>query len=61
MQKVLERMSIPGLLLLALGVVVCTQAAKRCKTERLSAAARLIGLVLALAGALILLDFIPGL
>ncbi|MBR3873957.1 MAG: hypothetical protein IKJ26_07265 [Clostridia bacterium] len=60
-QKSLSRLSIPGLVLLALGAVVCTQANKLLKSERLILAARIAGIVLALAGTLILLDFIPGL
>ena len=60
-QKVLSRLSIPGILLLVLGAVACTQAAKVCKSERLTLCVRIAGLALALAGALILLDLIPGL
>ena len=60
-QKVLSRLSIPGILLLALGAVACTQAAKICKSERLTLAVRIAGIVLALAGTVILLDLIPGL
>ena len=60
-QKVLSRLSIPGVILLALGAVACTQAPKFCKSERLAVIVRIAGLVLALAGTLILLDFIPGL
>ena len=60
-QKVLSRLSIPGVILLALGAVACTQAPRFCKSERLTVIVRIAGLALALAGALILLDFIPGL
>ncbi|MBQ7866599.1 MAG: hypothetical protein IJ354_00420 [Clostridia bacterium] len=60
-QKSLSRLSIPGLVLLVLGAVVCTQANKLLKSERLILAARIAGIVLALAGTMILLDFIPGL
>ena len=60
-QKVLSRLSIPGILLLALGAVACTQAPKISKSERLTSAVRIAGIVLALAGTVILLDLIPGL
>ncbi|MBP3645395.1 MAG: hypothetical protein J6K55_03115 [Clostridia bacterium] len=60
-QKMLDRLSIPGLLLLVLGAVMGMNASKIAKTERLAFVLRVAGVVLALAGALILLDFIPGL
>ena len=60
-QKVLSRLSIPGIALLALGAVAATQADKYCKNERLCMIARIAGLVSALLGAVILLDLIPGL
>ena len=60
-QKVLSRLSIPGILLLVLGAVACTQATRLCKSERLTLCVRIAGLVLALAGTVILLDLIPGL
>ena len=60
-QKMLDRLSIPGLLLLVLGAVMGMKASKIAKTERLAFVLRMAGVVLALAGALILLDFIPGL
>jgi len=60
-QKMLDRLSIPGLLLLVLGAVVGMKAAKVAKTERLVFVLRIAGLLLAVLGALILLDFIPGL
>ena len=60
-QKMLDRLSIPGLVLLVLGAVVGMNAAKLAKTERLVFGLRMAGIVLALAGTLILLDFIPGL
>ena len=60
-QKVLSRLSVPGLVLLALGAVACTQAKRLCGNERLVFALRTAGMVLALAGTLILLDFVPGL
>ena len=59
-QKVMERLSIPGLTLLVLGAVAATLAGKYCKNERLKMIARIAGLVSALLGTLILLDFIPG-
>ena len=59
-QKVMERLSIPGLILLALGAVAAAQAGKYCKSERLCVIARIAGLVSALLGAVILLDLIPG-
>ena len=60
-QKSLERLSIPGLILLALGAVTATLAGKYCKNERLCVTARIAGLVSALLGTVILLDLIPGL
>ena len=59
-QKVMERLSIPGLTLLVLGAVAATQAGKYCKNERLKMIARIAGLASALLGTIILLDFIPG-
>ena len=60
-QKALSKLSIPGIMLLALGAVAATQAEKYCKNERLCMIARIAGLVSALLGAVILLDLIPGL
>ena len=60
-QKMLDRLSVPGLVLLVLGAVVGMKAARIAKTERLVSAFRIAGITLALIGALILLDFIPGL
>ena len=60
-QKVLSRLSIPGLVLLALGAVACTKAVRLCKTERLAVIVRIAGLLLAILGTAILLDFVPGL
>lgn len=60
-QTVRSRLSIPGLALLLLGAVLCMLVSKRIKGERASLAARLGGLALAVLGALILLDLIPGL
>jgi len=60
-QKVLSKLSIPGLILLALGAVAATQANRLCKNERLCMAVRIAGLIAALLGAAILLDVFPGL
>lgn len=60
-QKVLFKLSIPGVLLLALGAVAATQARRLCKSERLCVAVRIAGLMIALLGAAILLDVFPGL
>ena len=59
-QKVLSRLSIPGLILLMLGAVAATQAPKYCKSERLCMIVRIAGLASALLGTVILLDLIPG-
>ena len=60
-QKVLSKLSIPGIALLALGAVAATQANRFCKNEPLCMAVRIAGLILALLGAAILLDVFPGL
>ena len=60
-QKVLSKLSIPGIMLLALGAVAATQASRFCKAERLCMVVRIAGLILALLGAAILLDVFPGL
>ena len=66
-QKVLSRLSVPGVTLLLAGVVVCVQATRICRLvlgdwgERAVLPVRLAGLALALLGALILLDVFPGL
>ena len=60
-QKIVDRLSIPGMILLVLGAVAASQAGKYCKNERLKMIARVAGLVSALLGTVILLDFIPGL
>ena len=60
-QKMLDRLSVPGVVLLVLGAVTGMNAAKIAKTERLVSALRAAGIALAVFGALILLDFIPGL
>ena len=53
-QKVLSKLSIPGLILLALGAVAATQANRLCKNERLCMAVRIAGLIAALLGAAII-------
>ncbi|MCI5957700.1 MAG: hypothetical protein MRZ54_12030 [Clostridiales bacterium] len=66
-QRTLSRLSLPGLMLLALGAVLCLRPAWALrlfpagKRERLQTPIRLAGLAVALLGALIVLDFIPGL
>lgn len=61
-QTVLSRLSIPGFALLLLGAVLCLGAPKFLKgRERAAILLRFAGLALAVLGALILLDFIPGL
>ena len=60
-QKVLNRLSISGLILLVLGAVACTQAKRFDKSERLMNTVRFAGLALAIVGAAVLLDLIPGL
>lgn len=65
--KVLSRLSVPGLTLLVVGVLSCAQATKLCRLiwkdqgERWIMPLKIFGLVLALLGALILLDVFPGL
>ena len=65
--KVLSRLSVPGLTLLLVGGLLCMQATKLCrlvlkeKGERAILPLRILGLLIALLGAAILLDFIPGL
>ncbi len=66
-QKVMSRLSVPGLTLLLAGGLLATQAMRLCRlvfgdrAERAVLPLRIFGLVVALLGALILLDFIPGL
>jgi len=60
-QKMMDKLSIPGLILLVLGAVAATQAGRLCQNERLCMAARIAGLISALLGAAILLDVFPGL
>ena len=65
--KVSSRLSVPGLLLLAVGALLCFLAPRICawlwkkRGDRAVMPVKVVGLVLALAGALILLDFFPGL
>ena len=66
-EKIFSRLSVPGLTLLLFGAVACTQATKLCrlalgeKGERAVLPLKIAGLLIALLGALILLDVIPGL
>lgn len=66
-EKVLARLSIPGLALVVMGVLLCTQAPKLCKLvwkergDRAVVPLKVAGVIMTLLGALILLDFIPGL
>jgi len=60
-QKVLSKLSIPGIALLALGAVAATQANRLIQNERLCMVVRIAGLIAALLGAAILLDVFPGL
>ena len=59
-QKVLERLSVPGMALLVLGAVAASQAKRMFHNERLVLIVRIAGMVLAMLGAVILLDWIPG-
>jgi len=65
--RVMGRLSVPGLLLLTAGVVLVLQAAKLCRLvlrdngERVIPWVKVLGLVLAVLGSVILLDWIPGL
>ncbi|MCI6376457.1 MAG: hypothetical protein MR842_01675 [Clostridiales bacterium] len=66
-QRTLSRLSLPGLALLILGAVLCLRPAWALRLfpsqrrEGLQTPVRLAGLAAALLGALIALDFIPGL
>ena len=66
-EKGLSRVSVPGITLLLVGAVLCVQATRLCRFvlhdrgERAVLPVRIAGLVLALLGALILLDVFPGL
>ena len=65
--KVASRLSIPGLALVALGALLCYEAPKLCRLvfkergDRAVTPMKVAGVVIALLGALVLLDFIPGL
>ena len=65
--SVISRLRVPGLTLLVLGGAGCVQATRLCRLvlgqrgERFILPLRLVSLLAALLGALILLDFIPGL
>ncbi|MDD3410632.1 MAG: hypothetical protein PHY12_07455 [Eubacteriales bacterium] len=66
-EKVASRLSVPGLALIVVGALLCAQAQRLCtlafkeKGARLVLPAKIAGVALALLGALIMLDFIPGL
>lgn len=66
-ERVSQRLSVPGLIVLAVGILLITQAAKLCrlalkeKGEKVILPLKIFGLVLVVLAALILLDFIPGL
>ena len=59
-QKILSKMSPLGLLLLLAGAALCFAAPKACRRQGLVLPLKAAGLALALAGAVILLDVIPG-
>ncbi len=65
-EKVITRLSVPGIILITAGIVLFFQSGKvsqwifREKAERAALPVKLLGLLLAVFGALILLDFIPG-
>lgn len=65
--KTLSRLSVPGLTLLALGALTCIRGPEWCRVafgrrlERWAMPVKFFGLALAILGALILLDVIPGL
>ena len=59
-QRIVSKLSVPGLALLLAGVVLCLAAPKWCKKEKQVLPCKAAGLVLALLGAVILLDIIPG-
>lgn len=66
-EKVLSRLSVPGITLLLAGAVLCAQATRLCRFvlrdrgERAVLPVKIVGLVMALLGAMILLDVFPGL
>ena len=63
---VLSRLSVPGMVALAVGALMCWEAPKLAKLvfkeggDRAVLPLKVAGLLLALAGALILLDIIPN-
>lgn len=65
-EKILSRLSVPGVTLLVLGAVLGFQAEKLCrlvlkeKADKVALPMRLLGLLMALLGALILLDVFPN-
>lgn len=65
--QIFSRLSVTGVTLLLVGVVLCLYATRlvrfifRDRGERLVLPMRLLGLVIAVFGAIVLLDFIPGL
>ena len=65
--QIFSRLSVTGVTLMLAGIVLCLYATKlvrfifRERGERLVLPVRLAGLAVAVFGALILLDFIPGL
>lgn len=66
-EKVMGRLSVPGLLLVTAGAVLVFQAEKLCRLlfkdngEKAVLPVRILGLALAVFGTVILLDWIPGL
>lgn len=66
-ERVIQKISVPGLLCLAAGALLCLQSTRVCRLiwkeqgEKFIFPLKIIGLVLVLLGAVILLDFIPGL
>lgn len=64
--KVFSRLSVPGLTLLLFGLIASTQATKLCrlvfreKGEHAIMPLKIVGLAIAILGALILLDVFPG-
>ncbi|MCI5846771.1 MAG: hypothetical protein SOZ54_05260 [Candidatus Limiplasma sp.] len=59
-QKIASKLSVPGLALLLAGAALCLTAPKWCKKEKQALPCKAAGLALALLGAAILLDIIPG-
>jgi Na+/proline symporter len=65
-QGVLSRLSVPGLILLALGAVLCYGAPKiasliwKEEAERAITPLKVAGLLVAILGAIILMDLIPN-